>query len=102
MTLIDVGASEDFVEGEKKVLEVNGQRVLLTRFEGKVYALHGKCTHQGADLGLAGKVTGRVLHCRMHGAKWDIVSGNVLAHAGARDITTYNVEERGGRVFVDV
>jgi nitrite reductase/ring-hydroxylating ferredoxin subunit len=100
MVLIDVGASEDFMEGEKKVIDANGDRVLLTRFEGKVYALHGKCTHQGADLGIAGKVTGRVLHCRMHGANWDIVTGEKLAHAGATDLKTFEVDESNGRVLV--
>lgn len=102
MVLIDVGASEDFVEGEKKVVDAHGDRVLLTRFEGRVYALHGKCTHQGADLGMAGQVTGRVLRCRMHGAAWDIVSGDRLAHAGATDIKTFKAEESNGRVLIEM
>jgi 3-phenylpropionate/trans-cinnamate dioxygenase ferredoxin subunit len=101
MALIDVGASEDFVEGEKKVVDVNGERVLLVRYGEKVYGMQSKCTHQGADLGMAGKVTGNVLHCRMHGASFMITSGEVLSHAGAKDLKMYKVEEKDGRVLVE-
>jgi nitrite reductase/ring-hydroxylating ferredoxin subunit len=100
MPQVDVGAAEDFPEGEKKVLDVEGQRILFTRFEGKVYAVQGKCSHQGADLGLAGKVSGRTVHCRMHGASFDLVSGQRAALG--RDLVTFKVHEVQGRVLVEI
>jgi nitrite reductase/ring-hydroxylating ferredoxin subunit len=100
MAQVDVGSADDFPEGEKKVLDVNGQRILLTRVDGTVRAVQGKCSHQGADFAIAGKVNGHVLHCRMHGASFDLVNGQ-RATLGT-DLAIFKVHEEGGRVFVEV
>lgn len=102
MVQMDVGASEDFSEGGKTVLDVGGQRILFSRYNGHLYAVQGKCPHQGVDFAISGKVTGNVLHCRMHGANFDLTNGDLLANASAKDLRTYVVEEKAGRVFVDL
>jgi nitrite reductase/ring-hydroxylating ferredoxin subunit len=102
MARIDVGAADDFAEGEKRVLDVNGLRMLFSRYKGRVYAVQGKCSHQGADFGITGRLSGNVLHCRMHGANFDLTNGEPIDRSGLDDLIIYRVEERDGRVLVEL
>ena len=99
MTVTDVGASEEFPEGEKRSAQVDGQMLLLVRTDGKVRAVDAQCTHQHASL-LFGTVDDSKIICRLHRATFDLESGKVLSGPAQKDLPTHSVEERKGRVYV--
>lgn len=66
--------------GGRKVVEVDGQRVLLAETDGKVFAVSNKCSHLG--LPLVGKtamfqadVSAGCVTCPAHGTKFDLATG---------------------------
>ncbi|KAL4424709.1 hypothetical protein ABPG77_000052 [Micractinium sp. CCAP 211/92] len=66
--------------GGKKVVEVNGQRILLAAVDGSVKAVSNKCSHLG--LPLVGKtpvfqaeVANGCVTCPAHGTKFDLSTG---------------------------
>ena len=55
-----------------------GERVLLARVEDRFYAVGGACTHYGAPL-CEGLLSGTMVHCPWHHARFDLESGRATA-----------------------
>ncbi|MGE5379310.1 MAG: Rieske (2Fe-2S) protein [Candidatus Saccharibacteria bacterium] len=101
MTREYVGESGDFAEGEMKGLTVGSKYLLVARVEGKLHAMDGRCSHMTSDLS-KGMLEGHLITCRLHGAQFDIRTGERLRNMAARPMNAYSVEEEGGKVFVDL
>ena len=94
-----------------------GNRVLLVRSQGKVYATQPNCGHMRYPL-VDGKVDGSVLTCPLHKVRWELGSGRPLSAPkipwplssmkvgrGMRSVSceplrVYEVEERSDGVYV--
>lgn len=66
--------------GGKKVVEVNGQKILLASYEGSVYAVSNKCSHLGLPLVgktalFQGEISDKCITCPAHGSKFDLATG---------------------------
>lgn len=99
MKSVDVGPAEDFPEGEKRSAELEGELVMLVRYKGKVRALESHCPHQHSSL-LFGSIDDGKIVCRMHRASFSLEDGKVLGGPARRDLRTFSVEEKDGRVFL--
>jgi nitrite reductase/ring-hydroxylating ferredoxin subunit len=111
---VDVGSTSDFVDGQIRVVEVDGREIAVIRWQGKLHALRNVCPHQSAAL--CGIVTHRVvakgpgrvaaewsqpvIQCTRHRWEFDLASGRALCDPALR-VKKYEVRARGGRVFVD-
>ena len=73
MTTIVATASQ-VKEGEVLAVTAENHKVILSRIDGKVYAVENKCPHLGLPLA-NGKVCDRVVTCRWHGASFDLTTG---------------------------
>ena len=94
-------------EFKKKVM-IDGKPIMLLYLADKVYALHDKCTHMGASLS-KGSIEGEAVKCRIHGAKFDVKTGEVVekAHVGfikmpTKKTVTFKTEIKEDKVFVEV
>lgn len=70
-------SSDDILEGhmiEVKVGKNDGDNVLVTRVDGKVYCTSNKCTHVGAPLAKGLLVEDRVI-CPFHAASFSVKTG---------------------------
>jgi nitrite reductase/ring-hydroxylating ferredoxin subunit len=99
MTREYVGESGDFAEGEMKGLTTGGKYLLIARVEGKLYAMDGRCSHMTSDL-TKGKLEGFLITCRLHGAQFDVRTGERIRNMAARSMGAYKIEEEGGKAFV--
>ncbi len=97
----DIGGSSEFVEGRLKNVTAGGRPLVVARVEGELYAMDGKCSHMGFDLG-KGRLDGHMVTCKLHGAQFDIRTGERVKNLSAHDMTVYSVVEEGGRAFVDL
>ena len=98
----DVAPLSALAEGEARAFEVNGEEVVLCRYEGEVCALHGICTHEDLSLD-GGEVQDGVLTCPWHGARYDIRTGRVLALPAIRPLKVYRSRVNDeGRVVIDL
>lgn len=113
------GRVEEFEAGSRKLLEVDGQEIVVFRHNERFYALDNTCLHQGGPVG-EGVIKGRVcavldedkrlvreefsedsiqIVCPWHGWAYDIQSGEFAGNSKMR-LTTYDVDVRDGGVYV--
>lgn len=92
----DVLASHE-VTAELRQVEIDGVPVLLTRAEGRIVAISGRCTHRGGPLHEGERVDGCV-RCPWHGSQFELTTGEVRQGPATRPQPVYEVRERGGRV----
>jgi nitrite reductase/ring-hydroxylating ferredoxin subunit len=91
----------DVPEFGKKLVQVEGQSILLVKMKGTVYACERECPHQeapmeGAFLKEAGEIS-----CPRHGYRFDLITGACEAHPEYR-LRIYPVEVRGEEIYVDL
>lgn len=111
----DVGALQDFPEGQVKVVSVGRTEIGIIRWHGAVYAISAICTHQGGPLCrgvVAGRLTGikpgdmqvqdeaPIIACPWHGWEFDVATGEAIWDPRLR-VRTYPVDIAGERVVVD-
>jgi nitrite reductase/ring-hydroxylating ferredoxin subunit len=83
--------------GDRAVVTVDGDAIVVFRAEGRVYALAGACPHEGNPL-VDGEILGPTLTCAYHGWRFDLETGACLL--GTEAVRRYPVEERDGAVWV--
>lgn len=83
-----------------KLVEVENQRVALTRIEGELCAFNALCPHQLGDLS-RGTVHNGAVECPVHGWRFDIRKGtSIYPEEEALRLRRYQVKEEGGVVLV--
>ncbi len=93
----------DIKDGEVIAVTVNGKPVALAKYNGRLYALDGKCTHHGAPLG-EGKLDNGKLICPWHSGAFDIATGKAQESTPwVTDINVHKVriDSATGEIFVE-
>jgi 3-phenylpropionate/trans-cinnamate dioxygenase ferredoxin component len=98
-TFEDVGAETEVVEGAMKGFDVAGERVLVARTGGRLFAVGGLCTHQIAYLE-DGALEGGKVSCPRHGACFDLETGDPLTAPADMPLPVYGLRVVQGRIFV--
>lgn len=89
-------------EGESVAVEIRGHSVLVCRSGGRLYAVSNRCTHAGSRLE-GGKVCDGVITCPLHGAKFQLSSGECLfSKRNYAPLQTFAVREVDGQVLLDL
>ena len=97
--MVFVAKESEIPDWGKKVVEVEGQEIMLIRAKGSVWACESECPHQGAPLHAAlVKEAGRI-SCPRHGFRFDLASGACEGHPELT-LKVYPVEIREGDVYV--
>ena len=73
--------------------------VLLSNFDGELFAVSGACTHYGAALA-EGIARGEVVRCPLHHACFDLRTGVSLRAPALDPLDRWQVDVEGGRAFV--
>lgn len=94
-----VVALGDLPERVAHPLTLGRRPVLVFRDGDRVYAVAGRCTHQGTELA-DGALEGALLRCPWHGATFDLRTGARLNPPKCRDLRTYLVRVAGERVVI--
>ncbi len=94
---VAVGGSEDFTEGKVQALTVGEKQVALTRLDGELRALDGRCPHQGGPLG-EGNLCDGALRCPWHGYDFDLKTGK--GRGNEHSVETLKVREENGNVEI--
>jgi nitrite reductase/ring-hydroxylating ferredoxin subunit len=69
--------TSEIQEGELYRFDIGDKALLVTKISDMFYVTDSTCTHQEADLSL-GLFFDGVVTCPLHGAKFDVKSGDVL------------------------
>ncbi len=92
---------EDFGDGERKVVYLNGQQVALFNVENHLYALSNRCSHARGPLS-EGSVEAEscTVTCPWHFAQYELKTGHVVDGVASSPVPTYLVEVRDGVIYV--
>ncbi len=85
--------------GGMLVVEWGGREVLLCRRGDEVYAVDNLCSHAAERL-FHGKLKGNRLFCPLHGAAFDITTGEALSAPAKQPLATYPVLLRDGGIYL--
>ncbi len=69
--------------------------------EGRLFATDGVCTHGNTHLS-EGLVIGNMIECAKHNGRFNLIDGSPARAPICRGLVTYPVEERSGRIHVNV
>ncbi|UCC84328.1 MAG: non-heme iron oxygenase ferredoxin subunit [Gemmatimonadota bacterium] len=94
-----VATTGELAPGEMISVEVNGEQVLLCNVDGELYAVHDECTHECYPLS-EGSLEGDAVVCTLHGARFSLKTGEVLAPPALVPVKTYEVRVEGEEVLV--
>jgi len=85
---------DDLTPGKPKLLEVDGNPVCVARIGDEVFALSDTCSHSDASLA-EGDITEYRIECWLHGAEFDLRTGEALTLPAVSPLTTYDVIRDG-------
>ncbi len=92
-------AFDSLGSGKPVAIEVDGVAVCLTRVGDEVFAVEDTCTHSEASLS-EGEVSGTKIECWLHGAEFDLRTGEALTPPATSALKTFKVEVSGNQVVV--
>ncbi|HLL85699.1 MAG TPA: Rieske (2Fe-2S) protein [Thermoleophilaceae bacterium] len=92
-------AEEEVREGEPTVATAGDIDVLLTRHEGRIYALADRCTHRGGRLS-EGPLEDGCVTCPLHGSIFRLVDGSVVRGPAGAPEPAFDVRVQEGTVQV--
>lgn len=96
---VDVAALSELAVGQTRCVELAGHEVLLCRTADGVYAVDNLCSHAAARL-CDGKLKGGKILCPLHGAAFDVKSGEALTRPAVRALASYAVKIADDRILL--
>jgi nitrite reductase/ring-hydroxylating ferredoxin subunit len=84
-----------------KLLHLKQKRVVLARTEKGYVAFDDRCPHRGASLA-DGTLACGIVQCPWHGSQFSVQIGGLDAGPAEKGISTYNVVETGGSIFIEL
>lgn len=84
-----------------KVGEKDGDKILIAKYQGKIYAVGNFCSHFGVPLDGGVLYDDKVL-CPAHAAGFSIITGAPEGGPGLDGLPSFQVVERDGKYFVQL
>lgn len=94
-----VAATDELGPGEAMAISIDGEGVALFNVDGEYYAIANRCTHVGGSLG-KGRLDDGVVTCPLHGAEFDVRTGEVCSPPADESVRTYEVEVVDGELLL--
>jgi nitrite reductase/ring-hydroxylating ferredoxin subunit len=98
---VEVAKKSEIADQSAKCVEVEGKRIALFNLGGEFYAIDDACTHRGGPLS-EGSLEGEEVECPLHGAHFNIKSGEVTGPPAPKDVTKYTVRVTGDVIEIEV
>jgi 3-phenylpropionate/trans-cinnamate dioxygenase ferredoxin subunit len=88
-------------QGKPVKVEKDGKTICVARVGDEVFAVDDTCSHSDASLS-EGDVTGFKIECWLHGAEFDLRTGEALTPPAVAPLHTYGVHVDGDSVTVEI
>ena len=96
---VKVADTKDIPSSQMKSVEVSGEKICVANVEGKYYAIGNVCTHVGGPLA-EGTLEGYEVECPLHGAKFDIRTGEVTNPPANTPEPAYEVKVEDNNILI--
>lgn len=87
--------------GKPVKIEKDGKTICVARVGDEVFAVDDTCSHSEASLS-EGEITGFKIECWLHGAEFDLRTGEALTLPANISLETYAVKIDGNSVTVEI
>jgi 3-phenylpropionate/trans-cinnamate dioxygenase ferredoxin subunit len=88
-------------QGKPVKVEKDGKTICVARVGDEVFAVDDTCSHSDASLA-EGDVTDFKIECWLHGAEFDLRTGEALTPPAVAPLHTYGVHVDGDSVTVEI
>ena len=92
-------ADAELSDNDSRAVTISGQKVLVCRAGGELYAVQNRCTHQEAELE-GGRIRGCFISCPLHGVRFDLSDGTPMGQLTREALATYEVRVVDGMIEV--
>jgi 3-phenylpropionate/trans-cinnamate dioxygenase ferredoxin subunit len=89
----------DLAPGAVRRVDCGGRGLLLCHTPDGFFAVEDRCSHAASALA-GGRLSGCILECPLHGARFDVRSGRPTAPPARRPIATFQVSVSGSRAEI--
>jgi nitrite reductase/ring-hydroxylating ferredoxin subunit len=96
---VKVADTKDIEPSQMKAVEVGDENICIINVEGKYYAIGNACMHQGGPLS-DGTLEGYEVECPLHGAKFDIRTGEVTNPPASTPEPAYEVKVEDNNILI--
>jgi len=90
----------ELTAGKPIKIEKDGRAICVARVGDEVFAVDDTCSHSDASLS-EGDVADFKIECWLHGAEFDLRTGEALTPPAVAPLKTYSVSVDGDSVTVD-
>lgn len=94
-----IAAADELAPGEIKQYTVEDRPVALCNVSGEFHAFEDICTHQFAHLS-EGEFEGERVKCPLHGASFDVKTGEAKSLPAVKPVPKHEVKVEGGNIYV--
>ena len=88
-------------EGKPLRIEKDGESICVARVGSEVFAISDTCSHSEASLS-EGDIEGFKIECWLHGAEFDVRTGEALTPPAVAPVKSYPVTIDGDSVTVEM
>ena len=95
---VRVCATTDLAPGEHAVAWDGDTPIVVFNVDGMFYALEDRCSHEDFELS-AGELQGAEITCALHGARFDVRSGEALCAPAYLPVEPFPVKIADGAIW---
>ncbi len=92
-------ALDSFSASPVQTVEINGSVVAVFKVDNEFFAIQNRCSHAEASLS-EGEVYDCKVECPLHGAEFDLKTGEALTLPATKPVATYTAEVNENSVLV--
>lgn len=96
---VAVASENEVRNGERILLEIDGQGIALFNIAGEFFAIADVCSHDDGPVA-EGELEAYEIICPRHGARFDLRTGKALTLPAVVDIPAYPVRVEGGEILI--
>ena len=85
-----VARATEIEPGEMRQVKIGRKRIAIINVDGEFFAINDTCTHEEASLS-EGDLFGEIVECPLHGAAFNVRTGEVEAFPAVVPVETYQV-----------
>lgn len=90
---------ENLAPGKPMKVSLEGNDVCVARIGDEIFAVADTCTHSEASLSEGG-INGQKIECWLHGAEFDLRTGEALTPPATEALETFAVHREGDTVTI--
>lgn len=92
---------DEVPDGTVKAVDINGTPIILCHTNDRIFAVINRCSHADEKLE-CGRMRKGWIACPVHGARFDLETGDPMNPPATQPITTYEVRVTDGVIEVAV